>query len=91
MNNDEPTIGLQIRQKYIAARNARLKKITPKQPRVRVLPANEDFRQVIKHPSGIRFPEEGSVEWPLDKFTRKRIAEGDVTVEDEGGVPVVDR
>ena len=80
--NGEPTIGLQIRQKYLAARRERLKKFMPKQPRVRVLPANEDFRQVIKHPSGIRFPEEGSVEWPMDKFTRKRIAEGDVTVEE---------
>jgi hypothetical protein len=79
--NDE-TIGLQIRRKYIEARNARLRKITPKQSRVRVLPANEDFRQVLKHPSGIRFPEEGSVEWPMDKFTKKRIAEGDVTVEE---------
>jgi hypothetical protein len=87
MNDEpnEPTIGFQIRQKYLAARNARLKKITPRPPRVRVLPANEDFRQVIKHPSGIRFPEQGSVEWPLDKFTKKRIAEGDVTVEDDGG------
>jgi hypothetical protein len=82
--NDEPTIGFQIRQKYIEARNARLRKITPKQPRVRVVPTNEDFRQVLKHPSGIRFPEQGSVEWPLDKFTRKRIAEGDVTIEDNG-------
>ena len=80
--NNEPTIGLQIRQKYLEARKARLKRLMPQQPRVRVLPANEDFRQVIKHPSGIRFPEEGSVEWPFDKFTRKRIAEGDVTVEE---------
>ena len=82
--NDEPTIGFQIRQKYIEARNARLRKITPQRARVRVLPANEDFRQVLKHPSGLRFPEQGSVEWPLDKFTRKRIAEGDITVEENG-------
>jgi hypothetical protein len=84
MSDDEPTIGFQIRQKYIEARNARLKKITPKPPRVRVLPTNEDMRRFIKHPSGLRFPEQGSVEWPLDKFTRKRIAEGDITVEDNG-------
>jgi hypothetical protein len=82
--NDGPTIGFQIRQKYLAARNERLKKITPKQPRVRVLPTKEDFRHVIKHPSGIRFPEQGSVEWPLDKFTRKRIADGDVIIEENG-------
>jgi hypothetical protein len=83
--NDEPTIGLQIRREHIEARNARLRKITPKQPRVRVLPANEDFRMVLKHPSGLRFPREGSVEWPMDKFTKKRIAEGDVTVEESNG------
>jgi len=29
------------------------------------------------------FRPEGSVEWPDDKFTRKRIAEGSVTVEEK--------
>ena len=83
-DESSPTIGFQIRQKYIEARKARLRKIAPQRQRVRVLPANEDFRQVLKHPSGLRFPEQGSVEWPLDKFTRKRLAEGDITIEENG-------
>lgn len=49
---------------------------------VRVLPANEQIRKYIKHPSNrARFPAEGSVEWPNDSFTKRRIADGDVTVE----------
>jgi len=46
--------------------------------RVRVEPANDDLRAVLKHPSGIRFHATGSVEWPLDRFTRRRIADGSV-------------
>jgi len=51
-------------------------------PRVRVLPRDENVRANIKHqPTLIGFPETGSVEWPDDAFTRRRIADGDVTVE----------
>ncbi len=50
-------------------------------PRVRVLPANDDLRRVLKHPNGMAFRSAGSVEWPLDKFTQRRIADGSITIE----------
>lgn len=52
-------------------------------PRVRVLPRDDEIRKNIQHPIGwIGFPESGSVEWPDDGFTRRRIADGDVTLEE---------
>ena len=51
---------------------------------MRVNPANDAIRKGIKHPSGnIKFPESGSVEWPNDSFTKRRIREGSVTREDD--------
>jgi hypothetical protein len=67
-------------------REERLKRIreqnTPK--RVRVLPRDDVIRRDIVHPvNRIAFPPQGgSVEWPLDQFTKRRIREGDVTVEE---------
>ena len=53
-------------------------------PHVRVLPANDEMRRVLKHPRGWRgFPSDGgSVEWPLDRFTQRRLRDGDITIED---------
>jgi hypothetical protein len=70
------------RHKQIDERRARVAALVPKQPRVRVTPKDDTIRGLIKHPSGVKFPAEGSVEWPLDSFTRRRIRDGDVTVED---------
>jgi hypothetical protein len=36
---------------------------------------------VLKHPKGGGFPESGSAEWPDDRFTKRRIADGSVTRE----------
>ena len=52
---------------------------------VRVLPRNEQIRKYIKHPATrVGFPAEGSAEWPNDAFTKRRIIDGDVTVEAPG-------
>jgi hypothetical protein len=51
-------------------------------PRVRVVPANEDIRRALQHPLGYRLRSQGSTEWPLDKFTEKRIREGALTIEE---------
>jgi hypothetical protein len=52
-------------------------------PRVRVLPKNDAIRKHIYHPrTGARFPAQGSVEWPLDQFTKRRIRDKDVTIEE---------
>ena len=52
-------------------------------PGIRVLPKNDKIRKYIKHyPSGIGFPSgDGSVEWPNDRFTQRRLRDGDVTIE----------
>jgi hypothetical protein len=48
---------------------------------VRVAP-QEKYRKVLKHPTRGGFPAEGSVEWPDDRFTRRRLADGSVTREE---------
>jgi len=57
---------------------------------VRVVPGEvfgyteEDIRRVLRHPRGMAFRPEGSIEWPDDAFTRRRLAEGAVKLaEDE--------
>lgn len=51
-------------------------------PRVRVLPKNEEFRKLMSHPDGnLSFREKGSIEWPLDGFTIRRLEDGDVTLD----------
>jgi hypothetical protein len=48
---------------------------------VRVLPKDPETRKNLKHqPSKIAFRAEGSVEWPLDKFTLRRLRDGDITI-----------
>jgi hypothetical protein len=61
---------------------ARLKAIAEarKIPRVRVEPTSEEYRRAIKHPNGMAFRPQGSVEWPNDRFTQRRIAEGSVKI-----------
>jgi hypothetical protein len=49
--------------------------------RVRVNPRDDDIRRILKHPAAGAFRSEGSVEWPLDQFTKRRLREGSVTIE----------
>ena len=52
--------------------------------RVRVNPRDETIRRDIRHmPGGIRFPATGSVEWPLDQFTKKLLRAGAVTIAED--------
>jgi hypothetical protein len=82
---DEDT-GLSARQQVITERKTRANELRQiATPRVRVLPRDETIRKYIKHwPTRIAFPESGSVEWPNDRFTQRRIRDGDVTVEEAG-------
>ncbi|RXG91587.1 hypothetical protein [Bradyrhizobium zhanjiangense] len=50
-------------------------------PGIRVVPASDAIRKLMKHPARGGFPAEGGVEWPNDRFTKRRIADGSVTVE----------
>lgn len=54
-------------------------------PRIRVWPRTEDIRKYIKHPNGnigFRATIYESVEWPLDAFTKRRLADRPPTVLD---------
>ena len=69
-----------------AARMGRVRVGGYKRPGIRVEPKNEDLRRVMFHPVGkIKFRSTGSVEWPDDQFTRRRIRDGDVIVVDATG------
>lgn len=54
--------------------------------KVRVLPKNDRMREILVHPDGdLAFHQTGSVEWPLDQFTLRRIRDGDVTIDESHG------
>ena len=50
------------------------------QGRVRVEPANEALRHVLRHPNGMAFRASGTVEWPWDRFTQRRLRDGSIRV-----------
>ena len=56
-------------------------------PGIRVVPVDESKRAILKHPSGARFRVEGSAEWPNDRFTQRRLADGDVKLEEAPAEP----
>jgi hypothetical protein len=50
--------------------------------KVRVTPTRPELRKVLRHPANnIPFGSSGSVEWPNDQFTKRRVRDGDVTIE----------
>jgi len=86
MSNGEKT----ERELQIEKLKARTAALIPAAQVVQVSPKNELIRKYLMHmPSRIKFPESGPVTWPLDNFTRKRIRDGDVTV--EGGEDVLNK
>src|SRR5262245_12725273 len=51
---------------------------------VRVEPRDDRIRKYIKHAiTKVGFPKEGSCEWPNDQFTRNRIREGVISIEEK--------
>jgi hypothetical protein len=73
-----------LREQQIDERRRMMAALNPRLPRVRVVAASDELRSVLKHPNGGKFPKGGgSVEWPHDQFTRRRIAEGAVTIEEK--------
>jgi hypothetical protein len=45
---------------------------------VHVTPANDDMRRLLRHPRAGGFGKEGGTDWPDDRFTQRRIADGDI-------------
>jgi hypothetical protein len=52
-------------------------------PRVRVEPTNEEQRHVLRHPNAPAFRDTGSIEWPFDRFTQRRLREGSIRIVEE--------
>lgn len=53
--------------------------------RVLVEPANETMRRLLRSSEGSSFRATGPAEWPLDSYTRQRLADGAIRrVEPEG-------
>jgi hypothetical protein len=70
------------------ARMARVKEIKDMTAveRVRVVPTDEKYRTVLRHPTTNQpFPKSGSQEWPLDQFTKRRIREGALAIDSGEG------
>lgn len=71
--------------------NARIKRVKDavKLEGVRVVPNSgegftaDQMRRLLKHPSAGGFRSEGSIEWPNDTFTKRRLAEGSVKLAEE--------
>lgn len=79
---NETTKEPSARKQQLDARRERVAAMLPQSVRVRVTPRDDTIRKAIAHPSGVKFPESGSVEWPLDPFTKRRLRDGTVTRED---------
>ena len=58
-------------------------------PGVRVEPAGgegftaDDMRRLLKHPKAGGFRTEGSIEWPNDTFTQRRLREGSIKLAEQ--------
>jgi len=69
-----------VGQKAVSPERLELMMAVNRIPPLRVAPApgKEYLRGSFKHPNGVRLRREGSVEWPNDRFTQRRIADGDI-------------
>lgn len=50
-------------------------------PTVRVVPRDDDMRRLLKHPKAGAFRSSGASNWPNDRFTTRRLADGSITLE----------
>jgi hypothetical protein len=52
---------------------------------IQVWPKNDEFRAVLRHPTGGRMPTtDDPANWPNDTYTYRRIQDGDVLTSDPG-------
>lgn len=70
------------------ARLQRIKDAAPQKPGLRVEPRDETMRRLLKHPRAGGFRSDGSVEWPDDTFTYRRLKEGSIKLEQSADKPV---
>jgi hypothetical protein len=74
MADEEEVIPGRFKRKL--ERQEALKAYAPQ--RVRVNPRDDEMRKILKHPAYGGFLSEGSVEWPLDQFTKRRLSDGSI-------------
>jgi len=65
------------------ARAGLARKVHPN-PGIRVEPRDDTMRRLLKHPRAGGFRSEGSIEWPNDTFTRRRLREGSIKLAETG-------
>ena len=70
-----------VRGQRMRQRMERLRAAIP--PGIRVVPANDKMRRVIRHPHAGGFRAEGGAVWPSDRFTKRRLADGSIQREEE--------
>jgi hypothetical protein len=68
----------------IRDRVERIRKLAAR-PGIRVVPRDDDMRRLLKHPRAGGFRSEGSLEWPDDTFTQRRLRDGSVKAEEHKG------
>ena len=47
-------------------------------PGIRVVPSNDKMRRLLRHPHAGGFRAEGGADWPNDRFTKRRLADGSI-------------
>ena len=65
-----PMRGQRMRQRMERLRDAATR------PAIQVVPSNDKMRRLLRHPHAGGFRAEGGAEWPNDRFTKRRLAEG---------------
>jgi hypothetical protein len=70
---------VELTQRVRPQRLDRLDRLAENGPQpIRVELVREELRGYLRHPNGVKFRERGSIEWPNDVFTQRRIRDGDI-------------
>jgi hypothetical protein len=69
-----------VRGQRMRQRMERLRAAT--RPGIRVVPSNEKMRRLLRHPHAGGFRAEGAADWPNDRFTKRRLADGSIKREE---------
>ena len=69
-----------VRGQRMRQRMERLRAAIP--PGIRVVPSNDKMRRLLKHPHAGGFRAEGGADWPNDRFTKRRLADGSIKREE---------
>jgi hypothetical protein len=74
------TASTPVRGQRMRQRMERLRAAT--RPGIRVAPSNDKMRRLLRHPHAGGFRAEGAADWPNDRFTKRRLADGSIKREE---------